>query len=140
MKKEKKLIWKGDLHYYTYKTESEKIERFRRLATLFEKKHNDLFKEMSFIYESIRALVLNEEYDFVEPLEKQSDALFLDIFKYCWDSASSLLSDKDYIDCAKSGYDRFAKVVSTLIKKIDSSITLPLSPDILPKYATRCQV
>ena len=37
MKRENRLIWAGELYYYTYKTKSTKVENFRKIRKNLEK-------------------------------------------------------------------------------------------------------
>lgn len=140
MVKEKGLSWKGDLYYYTYKTDSERIERYRKLIAVMELQHNSFFKMASFIYESIRALVYGGYKVKAEIEEKKSDELFLDIFGFCWEAAKSDLKEEDFSYYAKSCVDTFSKRMEILLKALDPALPISIPSNLLPKYATIRQV
>lgn len=140
MEKENKLIWKGELNYYTYVTESKRIERYRKLASLMEKNHNDFFKRASFLYESIRALYLTYKKALADNIEQKSDRLFLDIFMFFWEAANEEIKEEEFSFITSKCFDLYSKKLDFLLKNIDPQISLPITSNLLPKHATICQV
>lgn len=137
---QKALSWKGDLYYFSYTTDSPRIERYRKLMATMEKQHNELFKNASFIYESIRSFILGGEKTIAENVEIKKDLLFMELFQYCWDAARDDLKDIDYLERAQNCFDLFSKRLEVLLKTLDPDLPIPIPSNQLPKFATQCQV
>lgn len=140
LKQQVSLSWKGDLHYYTYITQSKRIERYRKLASTMESQYNEFFKSASFIYESIRSFLLADQRDLALGIEKKSDQLFIEIFRFFWQKASFDLQESDYGKLTTNCFEFFVPRLEELIKMIDPSLSFPIPSNLLPKYATKCQV
>lgn len=138
--REKALSWKGNLHYFTYSTNSERIERYRKLAAVFERQHRDFFHMASFLYESVRALILTGQKELAKTIEEQADRLFMEIFRFCWDAAESGREANDDADLTRKCYGVFAGRLKTLLIVSDPALVFPLPPNLLPKHSTICQV
>lgn len=137
---EKALSWKGNLHYFTYATNSKRIEKYRKLAMILEKQHHNFFNMASFIYESIRALILAGQKNLAKNTEEQTDLLFTEIFRFCWESARYELNENDYQYHAQKCYNLFFNRLETILTTLDPTITIPLQQNLLPKHSTKCQV
>jgi anaerobic magnesium-protoporphyrin IX monomethyl ester cyclase len=137
---EKELSWKGNLHYFTYATNSKRIEKYRKIASIFEKQHHDFFTIASFLYESIRASILAGQKDLAKTIEKKSDQLFLEIFKFCWEAAESDLKESDYSELADKCYGLFVSRLKALLTILDPALSFPLPTALLPKHSIICQV
>ena len=138
--REKALSWKGNLHYFTYTTDSERIEKYRKIASTFEKQHHDFFSMASFLYESIRSLILADQKDLAKTVEKTTDRLFTEVFRFCWEMAKNNLKENDYENIAHECYSLFADRLKIALMTVDPTIVLPFPPHLLPKYSTICQV
>lgn len=134
MKKAGRLIWKGKLYYFSYQTSSERIERLRKLRQVLEKERVQFFANLSFIYESIRRVKWAGEINRAERIEKASDKLSLDIFKFCWQKIADnqVLNQQDYAVIAKGCYKKFQPEVNKLLRLINPKIPIPCSADLLP--------
>ncbi|MBF8263803.1 MAG: Radical domain protein [Parachlamydiales bacterium] len=134
------LSWKGDLHYYTYTTQSPRIERYRKLASTMERRYNEFFKSASFIYESIRSHLLADQRELALVIEKKSDLVFMEIFRFFWQKASFDMQESDYGRLTTRCFELFVPQLEELIKMIDSALAFPVPSHLLPKYATKYQV
>ena len=136
------LEWCGSLSYYSFRTDSPKVEKFRKISKLLQKTYPACFGEAAgFLYESIRQLRRVGQGAFVDPIEAEVDQLFLDVFYTCWDLSSkteqSLEKDlQDLDDCYQTFHPRFL----SLLHRIDATIDCTTAKQRVPKYAPTKQI
>jgi len=130
LKSENRLQWQGRLQYYSYLTESPKIEHFREIGALLQMNYPQFFKDMLFIYSCIRNFRLNRDDLTAESIERQSDQLFIDLFDYCW-SRALMPQCKTSINASiiTSCFNQFAERVNHLVYFIKNNTSLLMNDD-----------
>jgi anaerobic magnesium-protoporphyrin IX monomethyl ester cyclase len=135
------LNWCGSLSYYTYPSQTPRIDRFRKIARMLQKRHPECFGGAAgYLYESIRQFWRMSLSDQARELESNVDRLFLDVFDCCWEESSKPTTDswnQEFIDqCYKKFYPRFF----SLITQIDPSIDLSSVSKKMPPFAPSLQI
>ncbi len=137
-----RLKWSGHLYYYTYETTSKKVETFRRLNQLLQKKYSECFGfAAGYIYEGIRQSKRLNDNEFASRIEEVSDQLFLDVFDMVWNEAGmeiiNPIQDEKFVDMM---YQKFSPKFLNLLKEFDPKIDFSNVKDRMPKNVPRMQI
>ena len=136
------LSWCGSLSYYSFHTRSPKVEKFRKIGRLLQKKYPECFGESAgYLYESVRQLRRVGQISFAETLERRLDQLFLDVFHTCWNESSSIHQTEEHdIQFIDECHKQFSPHFQTLLHMLDPSLDCQSTKQRIPQYAPTRQI
>lgn len=135
----KQLIWCGSLSYYSYHSQSNRIERFRQLNNQLQKRYPICFgNAVGFLYENNRQLRRIGQIEKAQELESLSDQLFLHIFEDCWEAAAKKIISIDAF--TERCHKKFSSQCLSILHRIDPSITFSTISKQIPCYASTIQI
>jgi anaerobic magnesium-protoporphyrin IX monomethyl ester cyclase len=136
-----RVIWKGNLHYFTYKTNSKRIEHLREIRKTLGEVYPEFVANFYFIYKGIRQLRWDGEDTVATKLEYENNRLILNVFDYCWNKAGTYLPEKlKDIEVSRLCFERFSNRVNYLIEQIDPYAPIPCPANRLPPRMSVRQV
>lgn len=135
------LEWCGSLSYYSFKTKSLRVERFRKINSSLQKNYSSCFGDAAgYLYESIRHLRRLGQTPFAEELEQSLDRLFLEVFHACWSAAATEQCIEKDLDFVHSCASQFSPKFLSLIHRLDPNLDFSSIQRKVPKYAPVRQV
>ncbi|MBF8263800.1 MAG: Radical domain protein [Parachlamydiales bacterium] len=133
------LVWCGSLSYYSYPSQSARIERFRKLNNQLQKRYPACFGGAAgFLYENNRQLRRTGQLEKAQELESLSDQLFLHVFEDCWEEAAKESVSMDLF--TERCHEKFSPQFLSILHRIDPSMIFSTISERIPHHAPTIQI